>query len=329
MGTARSEADVIEVGVESAREMSAFDFAAVTLFHKGQGTHEICAVSGDGADQLVGRSFRQNAGLVSMSIANRQALPFRGQYEPTRQLVFARGYEPPPLPSLLVLPLLVHEKPLGALVLGSKKPGAFQKGVRPALEVLASHMAVSLSSARMLQTLEEQATTDGMTGLLNKRTLIHEAEKKIKSAARFKKSLSLLVTDIDFFKRVNDNYGHDVGDLVIKGLGDLLRRVKRDTDIVGRFGGEEFVIVCEQTDAEGALQLAERIRRELENTVFQTELGPLSVTGSVGVSTFPIAGRDYESLFKACDEALYVSKRSGRNQVNAWSAQMKSQTKVS
>ncbi len=318
-----SEAEVIEVGVESAREVAAFDFAAVTLFHKKTGTHEICAVSGEGADSLVGRTFRHNAGLVSMVVANRHALPYRGEYEPSRQSVFARGNEPPPMPSLLVLPLLVHERVLGTLVLGSNERAAFNESVRPALEVLASHMAVSLANARMLKRLEEQATTDGMTGLLNKRTLIVEAERRIKSAERFKKPLSVMVTDIDHFKKVNDTYGHDVGDVVIKGMGEVLKRIKRDTDIVGRFGGEEFVIVCEQTDQEGAHNLAERLRKELEVTVFQTELGPLSVTCSVGVCTFPAAGADWETLVKATDEALYVSKRSGRNQVTAWTPRLR------
>ncbi|MCH2108413.1 MAG: sensor domain-containing diguanylate cyclase [Polyangiaceae bacterium] len=326
LGAASTEADVIEIGVESAREVAAFDFAAVTLFQRKGGLHEICAVSGVGADALIGKSFRQNAGLVSMAVANRQALPWRGDYEPAKQLVFARGYEPPAMPSLLVLPLIAQERVLGTLVLGSQQRRAFRESVRPALEILASHMAISLSNARMLKTLEEQATTDGMTGLLNKRTLIEDAQRRIKSAERFKKPLSLLVTDIDHFKRVNDTYGHDIGDIVIKGLGDVLRRVKRDTDVVGRFGGEEFVIVCEQTDEDGARQLAERIRRELETTSFQTPLGPLSVTGSVGVATFPAAGRDYETLFKACDEALYVSKRSGRNQVNVWTPRLKQQS---
>lgn len=322
LSTAKSEAEVIEVTVESAREVAAFDYAAVTLFHKKTATHEICAVSGEGADALVGRSFRHNAGLVSMVVGSRHALPFRGEYEPARQTVFARGLEPPVMPSLLVLPLIVHERVLGTLVLGSREKGAFHERVRPALEVLASHMAVSLANARMLRRLEEQATTDGMTGLLNKRTLIAEAEKRIRAAARFGKPLTVLVTDIDHFKRVNDTYGHDVGDVVIKGLGEVLKRVKRDTDLVGRFGGEEFVVVCEHTDREGALQFAERVRRELEGTTFQTELGPLSVTCSVGVATFPAAGQDWEALFKATDEALYVSKRSGRNQVTAWSPKL-------
>jgi diguanylate cyclase (GGDEF)-like protein len=106
-------------------------------------------------------------------------------------------------------------------------------------------------------------------------------------------------------------------------MGEVLKRIKRDTDIVGRFGGEEFVIVCEHTDEAGARNLAERIRRELEGTMFQTELGPLSVTASIGVATFPVAGADYAQLFKATDEALYVAKRSGRNQVVAWSPRLK------
>jgi diguanylate cyclase (GGDEF)-like protein len=113
-----------------------------------------------------------------------------------------------------------------------------------------------------------------------------------------------------------------VGDVVIKGLGEVLKRVKRDTDIVGRFGGEEFVVVCEQTDESGAKYLAERIRKELETTEFQTELGPLKVTCSVGVATFPAAGRNWAQLFKATDEALYVSKRGGRNRVTVWSPKM-------
>ena len=103
----------------------------------------------------------------------------------------------------------------------------------------------------------------------------------------------MLVSDIDHFKKVNDTYGHDVGDVVIKGSATCSQRAKRDTDVVGRFGGEEFVVVCEETDEAGAQLLAERIREELErDDVPRRELGPLSVTCSVGVATFPEAGSD-------------------------------------
>jgi diguanylate cyclase (GGDEF)-like protein len=109
-----------------------------------------------------------------------------------------------------------------------------------------------------------------------------------------------------------------VGDLVIRGLGEVLKRQKRTTDVVARFGGEEFVVLCEQTDEKGAMLLAERIREELGKTTFRAKGGVLSVTCSVGVATFPEAGASWEALFKAADEALYVSKRSGRNRCTAW-----------
>jgi len=109
---------------------------------------------------------------------------------------------------------------------------------------------------------------------------------------------------------------------VIKGLADVLRRVKRDTDAVGRFGGEEFVIVCEETDERGACLLAERVRQELAAVNFPTELGPLSVTCSVGVASFPAAGKTWEVLFKSTDDALYASKRGGRNRVTVWSPRL-------
>jgi two-component system cell cycle response regulator len=190
--------------------------------------------------------------------------------------------------------------------------------------VLASHLAVSLSNARMMHELEQMATTDGLTGLHNKRAMLEAAGQKVLAAARFGRPLSVLICDIDHFKAVNDTYGHDVGDLVIKGLGEVLLRQKRATDIVARFGGEEFVVLCEQTDEPGAMLLAERIREDLEKTTFHVPAGPVKVTGSVGVATFPAAGRDWDTLFKAADEALYASKRGGRNRSTAWMPASKS-----
>jgi two-component system cell cycle response regulator len=322
LAAATTEAQVIEAGVNGAREFALFDFAVVTLFDRQSQVHEICAASGEGTAELIGQRYRHNSGLVSMVVANRHALPYRGDYDPSRQVVFTRQLSPPAMPSLLVLPLLVHERPLGTLILGSRRRGAFGDAVRPTLEVLTSHVAVSLANARMLKRLEELATTDGLTGLLNKRALIDIAVQKVKSAARFSRPLSVLVCDIDHFKRVNDTHGHDVGDVVIKGLSDVLRRVKRDTDAVGRFGGEEFVVVCEETDERGACLLAERVRQELAAVSFPTELGPFKVTCSIGVASYPAAGQTWEALFKATDEALYASKRGGRDRVTAWSPRL-------
>ncbi len=321
LNEARTEVQVIEAGVGSAAEFTAFQFAAVTLL-RGDAQHEICAVSGDNAEALVGKTFRDSSGLVGMVVANRHPLPYRGQCGADVQVLFSRSLPAPKLPSLLVMPLLVHREVLGTLILGSEAPGGFEPGVRLILQVLAGHIAVSLANARMVKRLEELATTDGLTGLLNKRAATELGRQKLRAAERFHKPLSLLVCDLDHFKRVNDTHGHDVGDRVIKGFADVLRRVKRETDIVGRFGGEEFVLVCEQTDAAGAELLGERIRSELGTTTFVTPGGTLGTTCSIGVATYPHGGGDWETLFKASDDALYASKRAGRDRVTCWTPRL-------
>jgi diguanylate cyclase (GGDEF)-like protein len=323
LGAALTEGEVLEAGVRSAREVALFDFAAVTLFEQESKTHEVRAVSGEDCEALVGARFAHNAGLVAMAVQNRHPLPYRGEFDAAHHVLFTRRLAVPPMRSTLVVPLLVHERALGTLVLGAKRPGALGDAVRPTLEVLASHMAVSLANARMVKKLEDMAMTDGLTGLLNKRALCDMAAQKVAGAVRFARQLSVLVTDIDYFKKVNDAHGHDVGDVVLRGLGEILRRAKRANDVVARFGGEEFVVVCEETDAKGAMLLAERIRKEVEATSFATPEGPLKVTCSIGIATFPEAGRDWESLFRAADSSLYVSKSGGRNRSTAWSPQRK------
>jgi len=323
LGGALSEQDVVEAGVKAAREIASFDYAAVTAYDEKAKTHEIVAAkSADGSiDDLVGVRFSHNTGLVSMVVQNRCPLPYRGEYDSGQKVdkvVLSKRLPWPSHPSLLVLPLVIHDRALGTLILGAKRWHAFGDSVRPTLEVLASHLAVSLSNARMVRKLETMATTDGLTGLFNKRAMLDSAAQKIAAAARFGRPLSVLMTDIDHFKKVNDTHGHDIGDVVIRGLADILKRQKRTTDIVARFGGEEFVALCEQTDEKGAMLLAERIREELAKTTFRTPQGMLQVTCSIGIATFPEAGRDWDTLFKAADEALYVSKRSGRNRCTAW-----------
>ena len=318
LGAALSEKDVVDAGVRAAREIASFDLAAVTVYEEATRTHEVVAAKSAEAaiDHLVGVRFSHNAGLVSMVVQNRCALPYRGEYEAARQIVLSKRLAWPSLPSLLVLPLLMHDRALGTLILGARRRHAFGEAARPTLEVLASHLAVSLSNARMVRELETMATTDGLTGLLNKRAMLDAAEQKIAAAARFDRKLATLIVDIDFFKKVNDTWGHDVGDVVIRGLGEILKRQKRNTDMVARFGGEEFVVLCEQTDEKGAMLLAERIRDELGKTTFRTPTGTLAVTCSVGLATFPEAGTTWEALFKAADEALYVSEEVGAEQVH-------------
>jgi diguanylate cyclase (GGDEF)-like protein len=329
--------------------------------------HEVRAVAGAADfETLVGLRFGDNGGLVAQAVKSRCTLPHRGDHDPSAQVVFTRrhplrieafdgeedslallsgrdgdGYgdglddglgaaRTADVRSILVVPLTLHDRALGTLVLGARRRGAFRDlsldvsrgddprsaaatGPRRTLEVLASHIATSLANARMLAKLEELATTDGMTGLLNKRVLLELGAQKVRAAARYGKPLAVIQTDIDLFKKINDTHGHDVGDQVIKGLAGILRRLKRSTDYVARFGGEEFVIICEETDAQGALHLAERVREELSRTTFHAATGAFHVTCSLGVATQPHDGATWDELYKATDVALYASKREGRN----------------
>jgi diguanylate cyclase (GGDEF)-like protein len=180
---------------------------------------------------------------------------------------------------------------------------------------LANQLAVALANAESVRRLEELATTDGLTGCLNKRAFLDELQKRIKAAERFGRKLSMIVTDIDHFKSVNDTYGHAVGDHVIRGLGEILRALKRDTDVVARFGGEEFCILCEETDARGAALLAERVREELKARQFESDIGKLRVTCSLGVAQFPEDAKTDSQLFEVADKALYTAKQTGRDRV--------------
>ena len=315
LGAALSEEAVIDAGLEASAQIAAYDFAAITFFDAGSRKHSVRKAVGEGAEGVAKLTFHDNTSLTAMAVKNRHYLPYRGEFDAGQQVVFTRKTNFKGMESLLIMPLVVREDAIGALVLAAHRRDAFTAAVRPTLQVLANQIAVSVANAQAVRRLEELATTDGLTGCLNKRAFLDELASKLKSAERFQRTLSLIVTDIDHFKSVNDTYGHATGDVVIKELGEILRRVKRETDVVARFGGEEFCILCEETDTEGARLLAERVREELKATAFQTELGKVQVTCSLGVATFPRDAATTGELFELADQALYVAKRGGRDQV--------------
>ncbi|MGD9667888.1 MAG: PleD family two-component system response regulator [Hyphomicrobiaceae bacterium] len=163
----------------------------------------------------------------------------------------------------------------------------------------------------------EQAVTDALTGLHNRRYMEHHLDTLVRESKRTGRHLSMLVADIDFFKHVNDTYGHDAGDLVLRDFAERIRRNTRGIDLACRLGGEEFVIIMPDTESGRAYQIGERLRACIaaEPFVIGRELA-IRVTTSVGVATLEGANDSWQSLFKRADQALYGSKRSGRNRVS-------------
>jgi len=317
LGAALDENAVLDAGLLAAKEIASYDFAAVSFYEAADRRHSVRRAVGESAETFASLTFQDNTSLAAMAIKNRHYLPYRGDYDARSQTVFTRRVPLRGMESLLVIPLVVREDAIGTIVLAAKRKDAFGHGIRPTLEVLANQLAVALSNAAAVKRLEELATTDGLTGCLNKRTFLEKLDEKLRSAQRFHKPLSLIVTDIDHFKSVNDTYGHATGDVVIKELGRILRACKRDTDVVARFGGEEFCILLEETETDGAILFAERVREELAKAVFQTELGKLSVKASLGVATYPLHAKTASDLFEVTDKALYAAKHGGRNQVRS------------
>lgn len=170
-----------------------------------------------------------------------------------------------------------------------------------------------IETKRLMNTLRESSLVDGLTGLYNRRFLQDHSNQIIASALRRKKQISLLMCDMDYFKQVNDKYGHDVGDSVLKETSHILKKCVRDSDIVIRFGGEEFLILLIDTEVGYGLSVAEKIRLSVEEFNFKTTDGILKKTISMGISDFPNDTDGFWQAIKFADVALYKAKEMGRN----------------
>jgi two-component system, cell cycle response regulator len=220
--------------------------------------------------------------------------------------------------SLLVLPLICREEAVGSFAVAAKRARAFGKDKREMLTVIASHVGVKLTNAQLYGRMEEMATTDGLTGLVNHRTFQERFSEMLARAERTGGRHALLLTDIDHFKKVNDTYGHPVGDVVLRGVAAVVRDCVRKVDLAARYGGEEFAIVLEGTDLAGARMLAERIRAEVQKQVFSSEKGNFGCTLSLGIAVYPDDGKDGKTIIDHADQSLYSAKHGGRNRAVAW-----------
>jgi diguanylate cyclase (GGDEF)-like protein len=318
LNRAGSPEQVFLAVLESARQLAGLDFCAVTLASEvdGKRVHRIARMTGVTAPgkALEGRDFPDNNGLVANVVRYGAPLPGRDVKAMDRQVIFDDETQIRGLAALKIFPLTAGDRILGTLVAGSRKKTALDHDVLRMLEVLAIQAAQAVLRAQLFEQMEKMATTDGLTGLTNHRTFQQRADEALAHARRYGRKCSLILTDVDHFKSVNDTYGHPIGDLVLKGVARIVREKARDTDVVARYGGEEFALVMPETDAKGALVIAERIREAVKAEIFQTEMGPLKVTLSLGIATFPENAMEKQQLIDLADQCLYFAKRHGRNQ---------------
>lgn len=221
--------------------------------------------------------------------------------------------------SVFILPLTYEEELIGMLVFLSEKLNAFHPNQIELLKLLGIQASLSIANARFHAEIERMATIDGLTGLFNHRYFQEKLTEEFRRLERSAEPLSLLLMDIDYFKKVNDTYGHPAGDKILQGVAQILKNTIRDIDMPARYGGEEFTAILPSTDNVGAKNMAERLRRSAMETVFHIDGKPLQITVSIGIATAIGAFEGKKSLIEKADQALYHAKNNGRNQCFLWS----------
>lgn len=211
----------------------------------------------------------------------------------------------------LVVPLLSGSG-FRLLLVGRDTKTILPQGVDIAA-AMAKQVSVALDKARLIRDLENLATTDGLTRLYNRRTFLQRAESEFERSRRYQRPLTVLMMDVDHFKDVNDTYGHEVGDRVLRVLADECRRTLRQQDVLGRYGGEEFVAFLPETAAPVALEVAERLRKSVESLRVPVERNSIRITLSIGIAVLDEKDRDIAALIVSADQALYEAKQQGRN----------------
>lgn len=231
----------------------------------------------------------------------------------------ARKFTHPDTRSLMCAPIKSEDRILGVMEVVNKAKGErFTEEDLRLLMKLVNQAALAVERVMLHQKMEELVITDDLTKLFNSRYLNKVIETEILRCSRYRTSVALVFMDLDFFKYVNDNYGHLVGSKVLIEAGQLVLNQLRRTDVVARYGGDEFVMVLPQTSPQGAKIIAERIRKRLERNVFLSKEGfHIKITASFGVASYPESAKTKEDLLRLADEAMYMVKHQNRNGVYA------------
>lgn len=262
---------------------------------------------------IAGQVFSDAIPIVSNAIKNDERFKNFSEYGGGKD-------ETASVKKILCVPLLISEKKtIGVINIVNKTDGSnFSPDDVKLMETIARHAATLIENSK----LYKLATVDGMTGLYVHRYFQVRFKEEFSRSQRYNKNISALMTDIDHFKKFNDTYGHQCGDMVLAHVARIVRETIRNIDIAARYGGEEFSVALPETDAEGAYKLAERIRKNVEETACPTPKGDLKVTISLGVACNTNSKAPTHLALIACaDSALYKSKEGGRNRVTVFSGE--------
>jgi diguanylate cyclase (GGDEF)-like protein len=303
----------LEAMTEMAQKIVQSDISMLCLVESGERKAVIRVVRGE-MEPCLGQSFGLTDGLVCLVVKNRQPILLSRlpDEQPTRFFPIKSKIRLTAR-SFLGLPLILQDRVIGLLICTADQPSAFTALHQHLLSILCNQAAQAIADAQLHAEVERLAAVDGLTGMYNYREFHERLHYEWEQAQRHGESLALMMIDLDHFKRVNDTYGHQTGDRILKQVAALLSRLARKVDTVGRYGGEEFAILLPKTTAQQAGKMAERIRKVVERHPFGLEGVGVPVTLSIGVASAPADATGQDHLVSVADKALYRAKEQGRN----------------
>lgn len=315
--------DIFKEILSSMKKIIDYSSAAIYLLNDKNELEETPEYrEGERNELLENVEFKLGKGIKALVAQNKDTVIIRDLKQRVDGLKEIFKEENSSISSFASVPMLADNKIIGVINLTHKEVNKFKEEDKKILKLFANQAASTIQKIKKDKKIEEllakvtnDSITDPLTKLYNRRYMMKRMEEELARAKRERTSLSIMGLDIDFFKKVNDNYGHQSGDRVLEAISALVKETLRVIDVPCRYGGEEFFVILPNTKIDGALIIAERIRRAIEAMVIDTKTGQLRVTTSIGLSTFPNNATEVESLIKCADEALYTAKETGRNRV--------------
>jgi diguanylate cyclase (GGDEF)-like protein len=297
-----------------------YDSSSVFLY---EGTQLLRLMAGRGLpnySEVVNKVYPAENGLfLEMKRSSPQAVILQDAHEDPR---FERWGRAEYIHGWMGLPLCVRGEPIGYLTMDSNLVGAYDDQDAGLVQAFADEVAIAIENANLFKQVQHLAITDPLTGMNNRRYFFEAARREFERARRYQSPLSLIMVDIDYFKGVNDTYGHQAGDRVLVAVTGRCREKLREVDICARYGGEEFVFLLPETDLEGARQVAERLCSVVSDTPIEAGEKHIKVTISLGVAELDEDCQDIQALVRRADMAQYVSKARGRRRVTTWTPDM-------
>lgn len=308
-----NEAEVLEEIVAGVSSELGYSCAAVLLLDEERQELVMKASRGYPANIRIPRG----RGIVWQAVEQRRMI-YVPDVTKNPRYIPATGYGV----SEVALPLIYADKVIGVLDVETTEERPLHPYDRDLLGSLAGQVALTIAHAKHVAKVEVQAITDGLTGLYNYRYFLTLLDREFKRASRYKRPLSLLMIDVDSFKRYNDTQGHSLGNDVLRGVAEIMRLVCRDVDFVVRYGGEEFIVMLPETNLTEACAVGERVRAAVAEYPFagrETQPGG-ALTVSVGVAAYPCDAHTDSELLEHADAALYLAKRTTKNCVMTYPA---------